>query len=239
MSRSNNTDLTNPAVRYFDWSGAEGRVQYYDKETQENVEVPLPFKFLILDKVSQITGGIDRGDQYVGFWSNAVKNTKTQKFTVRSKSGIEAQGFYDDIKGTPGVKFLTGLYIAFYDDDKNLQIGYLKIKGAALTAWIEFTKAHRNIYEGAFGIVGSNKCKKGTNTYYEPVFEHFPNVSDEADQKAKELDVRLQEYLTAYFAQSGGEEVEHEQEKSIATTVGGRFDPQAPVEDEDFSDLPF
>lgn len=243
MSRSNNTELVNPAVRFFDWSGADGKVQYFDKELGEkgeNVEVPLPFKFLVLDRVAQITGGLDRGDKYEGFWSNAVKNLKTQGFVVRSKQGIEAQGLYENIKGTPGVKFMTGLYIAFYDDDKQLQIGYLKIKGAALTAWIEFTKAHRDIYQGAFGITGSEKCKKGTNTYYEPVFEFFSNVSDEADAMAKELDVHLQEYLTAYFANNGIAEVEAEF-SGKAMAVGGQHDPQAPLArpEDDEDDIPF
>lgn len=205
MSRSNNTDLVNPAQRFFEWSGGNGTVTYYDRETKENIEVPLPFRFLVLDKVAQVGGGIDRNGQYEGFWSNAIRNTKTQPITVRSKSGVEAQGLYDQIKGTPGVKWITGLYIAYHDDDGTLIIGYLKIKGAALNAWIEFTKAHKNIYKGAFGITGSKKAKKGTNTYYEPVFEHFPKVSEESDKAAIELDVHLQEYLTAYFAREGVE----------------------------------
>ena len=203
MSRSNNTELVNPAVRFFDYAGGTGAVQYYDRETKENVEVKLPFKFLILDRVAQVGGGIDRNGSYEGFWSNAVRNTKTQLFTVRSKAGVECQGLYEAIKGYPGVKWITGLYIAFYDDDGALAIGYLKIKGSALNAWIEFSKSHKNIYEGAFGITGSTKAKKGTNTYYEPVFEHFPKVSAESDDRAKELDQDLQEYLTAYFANVG------------------------------------
>lgn len=210
MSRSNQTELINPANRFFEWKGGEGVVSYYDKENQQNVTVPLPFKFLILDKVAQITGGIDRNGTYEGFWSNAIRNTKTQQFIVRSKAGVECRGFYEDIKGQPGVRFMQGLYIAYYDDDKNLVIGYLKIKGAALTAWIEFAKAHRNPYNGAFAITGNAKKKKGTTTYYEPVFEHINNVSDEADEAAKELDTHLQEYLTAYFAQAGIAEVETE-----------------------------
>lgn len=218
MSRSNNTELISPAQKFFEWSGSEGTIRYFDKslgEKGENVDVPIPFKFLILDKVAQVTGGIDvDGGGYVGFWSNAIKNTKTQQLTVRSKRGVEAQGLYEEIKGLPGMKFMTGLYIAFYDENEQLQIGYLKLKGAALTAWIEFTKSHRNIYEGAFGITGKEKKKKGTNNYFEPKFIFSAKVSDEADEMAKELDRHLQEYLTAYFAQAG-------QEFASAATAGG------------------
>lgn len=220
MSRSNQTELINPAVRFFEWKGGDGVVSYFDKslgEKGENVTVELPFKFLILDKVSQVTGGVDRNGSYDGFWSNAVRNTKTQPFIVRSKAGIEVQGLYEHIKGHNGVRFMQGLYIVFYGDDDTLQIGYLKIKGAALTAWIEFCKAHRNIYEGAFGIKGKNKQKKGSTTYYEPVFEHYPKVSEESDNVAKMLDVQLQEYLTAYFAQAGIAE----EERAYAATANG------------------
>lgn len=234
MSRSNQTDLINPAVRYFDWSGKTGAVNYYDKEKEERVNVKLPFKFLILDRVSQITGGMKRNGKYEGFWSNAVKNLKTQPFTVRSKQGVEAQGFYSQIKDTRGVKFMTGLYIAFYDSDKNLQIGYLKIKGAALNAWINFTKSHKNIYEGAFAVKErSDELTNGDTTYFEPIFEHNSKVSDEADEMAKELDVHLQEYLTAYFAQQGLAQVEAEYSGGTnVTTDDDHGDAWEPTDEE-------
>jgi hypothetical protein len=222
MSRSNQTELINPAVRFFDFAGGTGTVQYYDRETKTNVDVELPFRFLILDRVAQVGGGIDRNGGYSGFWSNSVRNTATQPFTVRSKEGIEAQGLYKDIKGKPGLKWITGLYIAFYGDDAQLQIGYLKIKGAALTAWLDFTKSHKNIYDGAFAITGAKKAKKGTNTYYEPVFEHIKTVSDESETAAVELDKHLQEYLTAYFAQVGLAQVEQEYTgQAMAAANGG------------------
>lgn len=211
MSRSNNTELINPAVRFFDWKG-DGHLQYFDKtlgDKGENVTVDLPFTFLILDCVFQVTGGIDDNSGYLGFWSNCVKNLKTQKLIVRSKRGIEFQGLYEDIKGETGVKFMTGLYIAFKDEGE-LKIGYLKIKGAALTAWIDFSKQHRNIYEGAFQIIDKAERKKGSNTYYEPVFRFNPTVTEETDNVAKMLDMQLQEYLTAYFANAGIQEAEQE-----------------------------
>lgn len=203
MSRNNNqNELQNPATRYFEWAGGAGTVRYYDKEAGANVDVKLPFRFLCLDEVKQVGGGIDRNGTYEGFWSNAVRNLRKQPFTVRSKSGIEIQGYYDAIKGHPGVKFISGLYIAYYDDEGVLQIGYFKIKGAALTAWIEFRKKHKGIYKGAFGISKAKKEKKGATVYYEPVFEFTEKVSDVSDQAARALDDQLQEYLTAYFAQA-------------------------------------
>ena len=229
MSRSNNTELVNPAIRFFDWSGQDGEVRYFDKtlgEKGQNVSVEMPFKFLALDRVAQITGGIDRHGSFEGFWSNAVRNTKTQPFTVRSKAGVEVSGYYENIKNHPGVRFMQGLYIAFYDDDKQLQIGFLKLKGAALSAWFDFTKTHRNIYEGAFGITDKTKQKKGATVYYAPVFEHYAKVSDEADEAAKQLDQKLQEYLTSYFAQ-----VAPEQAMAATANGGSQFydnEPEMP-----------
>jgi hypothetical protein len=200
MSRSNNTELTNPATRFFEWSGSEGCVRYYDKETEQNVTVKLPFRFLVLDRVAQVAGGIDRDGTYYGFWSNQVRSTKNEPFVVRSKQGVEASGYYEQIKATPGVKFMTGLYVAFYDESGALQIGMLKVKGAALTAWIEFTKDHKDIYKGAFSITGNEKQKKGATTYYSPVFAFVPTVKEETEAAAVKLDKELQTYLAAYFA---------------------------------------
>ncbi len=108
-----------------------------------------------------------------------------------------------------------------------MQIGYLKLKGAALSAWFDFAKTHRNIYEGAFGIEGSTKKRKGATTYYEPVFKHYAKVSDEADNTAKALDETLQEYLTAYFAQAGMAEAEREYTgQAKVAAVGGYLDDE-------------
>lgn len=202
MGRSNNTELVNPATRFFDWSGSTGHVVYYDKLEGVNVEVPFPFAFLVLEAVSQITGGIDNGNKYEGFWSNAVMNTKTQPFTVRSASGVVAQGLYEHIKGHPGIKYMRGLYVMFFDENKDPQIGYIRIKGAALTAWIEFTKSHKDIYSGAFSFESAKKCKKGSTVYYEPVFKYHPKVSEESEAAAIDMHKHLlTTYLEPYFAQ--------------------------------------
>jgi hypothetical protein len=250
MSRSNQTELVNPAVRFFDWAGATGEVTYFDKtrgENGERVAVDLPFRFLILDKMTQVTGGVERYGKYEGFWSNAIRSTelKTRPLVVRSKQGVECQGLYEQIKGHHGVKFMTGLYIAFYDENEHLQIGYLKLKGAALTAWIEFTKPIKNVYDGAFSIVGRVQKKKGATTYYEPEFKHTTKLKPETEESATALDRDvLQPYLTAYFAQ----QQEPEQSLAAAAGVSGNGDysgdphliePPMPEFDPSDDDIPF
>lgn len=210
MSRSNNTDLVNPAQRFFEWKGDTGSLQWYDKEKGENQFPELPFRFLVLDILSGVTGGKTVNGNYEGYWSNSVRNTKTQMLVVRSKSGTVARGFYEDIKKHDGIKFQQLVYIAYYDADKNLQIGCLKLHGAAVSAWFDFRKG-KDVYAGGLMIKGkSEELKNGNVKYFAPVFDSFNNLSPETEAKAVELDVHLQEYLTTYFAQAGIEEVEAE-----------------------------
>ncbi len=208
MSRSQPA-LQNPAVRFFDYSPKQGTVRYFDKtlgEKGENVNVPMPFKFLVLDQLSQIGGGKKIGfgtdKKFVGYFSNAVRRFDINKatFTLRDKNGIVAEGGYKKIKGkVSGAKLLAGIYIAFYDDDKNLQIGHLKLHGSAMGAWFEFGKK-QNVETGVVMIDrGEETEDEDGRKYYLPDFSHSPKISLETDAAAVELDKVLQTYLTAYF----------------------------------------
>lgn len=243
MSRSNNTDLVNPAVRFFDWKGGEGILEYYDKEKEERVTVPLPFKFLVLDRVAQVGGGTGRGNDYQGFWSNAVRDTRKEPFIVRTKQGIYAEGLWKDIKDK-NTSFVTGLYIAFHDEDKNLQIGYLKLKGAANSSWIDFTNKHqRDIYKGVFAITDKELDDSGPVKFYRPVFVWSDKITDETNDMALSLDEQiLQPYLMAYFArtvETNGEVhytgESYEPEAAMADAANAM--PAGTVEDDD--DIPF
>lgn len=213
MSRSiPNTGTQNPATKFFDWNARKGQLEYYDKTTKENVAVALPFRFLVLDQVATVTGGIKRQvgggkKKYDGYWSNAVRpqDLKTRPFIVKSKiGGKEGEGLWADIKNSiRGVKYMTGLYIAFREGD-SLQIGYLKIKGSVLTEWIEFNKDRRNIESGAFTITGKSEPIEGENDdiYFTPVFSFTEEVKPETETQAVALDAQLQVYLKSYFAQA-------------------------------------
>jgi hypothetical protein len=200
----------------------------------------------VLDEVSQVGGGTKVGGKYEGYWSNAVKNLDSQIITVKSKQGIVAQGLYADLKQRKGLHYVKGLYIAFYDENKTLTIGYLKMKGSALGAWFEFTKTHRNIYKGAITIKSKSDVINGDNgDYYTPVFV-AKEVSEETEAKAIELDKQVQEYFTQYFAHKAkeAEPAFSGEPAAMAATVGGRSDPQAPSgfnpsEDQDDDDIPF
>ena len=209
MSRSNPTVNTpNPSTRWFEWSGGKGGIKYYDKEAKVSVDVPLPFKFILLDKLATITGWHDPSQS--GIYSNEVRDTVKETFVVKSfKGGIIAQGHYKDIKdkvAVAGGSYTANLYLA-YKDGGELKIGALKFKGAALSSWMEFEKNHRReLFTKAVLITGMTQGKKGSVTFNTPTFE-LADVAEEVNKLATALDIELQQYLNGYFASRTVEQV--------------------------------
>jgi hypothetical protein len=249
MSRSEPVEhLQNPATRFFEIKG-DGKIYYYDKETKENVNVKAPFRFLVLDEVSQVGGGVkDRSGEYKGFWSNAVKNSD-DILTVRSghngHTQIVAEGTWAEVKASlVGAKYVKGLYIGYYNDDKELSIGYLKLKGASLSAWFEFNKDRRRIDVGAFTVKGrSDELTNGNTVYYEPVFDWTDNVKEDTEEAAIALDVELQAYLKPYLAKGVTEAPTLEPLPEPEYSGGDEYAPDttqvAPDDDEDSDSIPF
>lgn len=164
--------------------------------------VKMPFPFLVLDELATIKG-YSKSDES-GYWSNQVRNTTKQPFTVRTKAGIVETALYKELKCTAkGAKYAKSVYCAFFDENKELAIGNITFVGAALSAWIEFSKAHKTD-TGCVIIEGKSAEKtNGATKYFEPVFGFKEKVSEETEQKALELDKELQTYLTAYFTLQG------------------------------------
>jgi hypothetical protein len=210
MSRSNPHESTpNPAVRWFEWTGEGGTVRYYDKDAKKNIDVGDQFEFMLLDQLGSVRGWHDASDS--GIYSNEVKDTTREPLVVKSfKGGTLAEGVYRSIKdkvNAQGGKFNAVLYIAF-DNDGEYAIGSLRLKGAALAAWMEFSKANRgSLYKQAVYINGYNEGKKGRITFRVPIFE-LVDVSPDVNQQANGLDAELQTYLKAYFKRNTKEQVQ-------------------------------
>lgn len=217
---------TNPATRFLEVKN--GKVVYYDKESQENVEVTTPLEFIVLDQLATIKGWSDSDES--GYWSNEVKSVGRDVLTVRTSKGIKESGLWREIKGSAnlaGAHYRTSIYLAHQSTD-GLAIANLSLKGAALNAWIEFTQKNR-VSNVKVVLSGWADGKKGAVTYKVPVFEAVP-LSDAEKEEAKALDRELQSYFNEYFNYTPEDNSTHKD------VVVEDFDENEPI---DLSEIPF
>jgi hypothetical protein len=247
MSRSN-PQVKNPAVRFVQWGGSEGKLSYYDKDQEENIEVPFPFTFLVLDELNTVKGWNDT--EKSSYWANEVRNISKDTLIVRAKSGVAGTGIWkQDLEHlkSRGAKYTKSIYIAFKDETGELAIGNFSVSGAALTAWIEFEKRY-DVYKVAVTVTGRGEPKKkGATTYYEPQFDG-KEVSADTQNAANALDRQLQAYLETYLSRrpEGNDALKADDYEEEGTTVNVEVEVQetaAPNEPEekkiDLSDVPF
>jgi len=206
MSLSNQTSTVSPAKHFL--RVKSGSVNYYDKEAQDNINVPLPLSFVVLDQLATVKGWSDNDQS--GYWSNEVKSAGQDAITVRTSKGVKATGIWKDIKNEPAVsgsKFNASVYIAAPGRD-GLEIQNIAFSGASLNAWIEFVNANKGVLRGKnkVSITGFLDAKKGAVKYQVPVFEAVEITEDELAQGTA-LDQELQDYLNGYFANRPAEEV--------------------------------
>ena len=233
MSRSAPVNtLVNPAVRFIDWDSENGQFKYWDKEKKENVSIKLPVAFYVLDELATVKGFSDKHQG--GMWSNEVKNITTQNLKVvgKGKDGkpfTVAEGLYAKIKDTitaAGGKYTRSLYAAMLNDKDEYEIVNFQLKGAAFSGWLEFVQNHRGAMMADQIICNDFKReKKGATKYTIPVFTSEV-ASEEGNEAAIALDIKLQEYLTAYFEKTQ-KDVEYVDDKVEVD------------EDEDTDKLPF
>lgn len=212
MSRSNPSEATqNPSTRWIEWSGERGQFEYYDKIEKKTISLGDKLQFLLLETMFSVTGYHKPSNS--GIYSNEVKDTRKDQLVVKSfRGGPLAEGFYGDIKeavGSKGGKFTSKLYIG-YKDGPDLKIGCLSLSGAALSIWMEFSKANRqDIETHAVQFSGHEERVNGRVTYCIPAKISLLKVSDEANEAAIALDRDiLQPYLNAYLKKNRSEHLE-------------------------------
>ena len=206
MSISNNDKQKNPAKRFIEWNGGDGKFYYYDKEKQEKVDMPKKFQVVGLDELATIKGYDERASS--GVYANEVKDTTKEVLTVKNfKGDTLAKGLYQAIKGNlSGGKYTKSIYAALVEKDGSVDLINLSIKGSALSPWID---AKINISGGFVITCGTNpeEKKKGRTVYYEPTFEVKPLPEGEIRDTVVQLDAEvLQPYLKQYLSQPAQEE---------------------------------
>lgn len=198
MSFSTQDRPTNPSKFFL--KVKSGAVSYYDKEAADNIEVPVPFEFAVLDQLGTVKGWSDADGS--GFWANEVKSSGNEALTVRTSKGVKATGLWKDIKNElalAGAKFNASVYVAHKSGD-GLVISNISFSGASLKAWIEFIQANKGVMKGKNKVVltGFKDAKKGAVKYRVPLFEAVA-ISDDEVEICNDLDAELQQYLGEYL----------------------------------------
>lgn len=194
MSLSKPQARSTPAQRFFKIRASTGDVAWYDKGEGRERGVSLPFKFIVLDILTTIKGFHETSNS--GIWSNEIRSTRSEGLIVRAKSGVIAEGTYDEIKHkvkAQGGKFAHSVYIAYSQDDE-WTLGNINFAGAAVSAWFDFRQNRNLDTDPGVAITGFSEEKKGRAEYFVPTFAGWQ--VDPADlESATHLDGVLQAYL--------------------------------------------
>ena len=190
--------MSNPSTKFLDWKSNDKCFEYYDKEKQEKVSVPLPFKFLVLDELHTIKGWNDASSS--GIFSNEVKFISKEVMTVKPFKGNEiAKGLYKDIKEkivAAGGHYVKSIYIMLEDGS----LANLQLKGSAVQKWGEFTQKTRNrLPDEWVQVTKAIEGKKGAVKFFTPDFSFERSISDAEAVQADEAFNILETYLKAYL----------------------------------------
>lgn len=252
MSRSNRNEMSaNPTERYFQWSGSDGVMFEYNKDTKEKEPIGFPIRFAVLDILSSISGYSDAWGK--GIWSNEVKQLDSENLWVMAGNVKIAEGYYQEIRDkvrSEGGKYAASVYAAVFTGKGDPILVNIKLQGSALNSWIDFQKGQNDykasgrvkVYDSMIMLIGpSDQKKKGATKYYEPVFA-IDDITEEEDAMAQKLDEEiLQPFLKS---RSQIKQQPQKEEEEEFTGTNNIYDPDAesakePVEIDDSDDLPF
>ena len=200
---------SNPATKFIEWKSNDKSFNYYDKESQKNVAIPLPFKFLTLDELHTIKGWNDASGSNI--FSNEVKYISKDIMTVKPFKGNEiAKGIYKDIKDkivAAGGHYTKSVYIMLEDGT----MANLQLKGSAVQAWGEFTQKTRSRLSDEWVSVKTAKDgKKGAVKFAVPEFTFDGSLNEEQNAQADEVFNQLESYLKTYLVKAEPTIVEEE-----------------------------
>ena len=211
------TPQSNPATKFIDWKSNDKCFSYYDKETSSNIQIPLPFKFLVLDEMHCIKGWNDATQSAI--FSNEVKFIGTETMVVKPFKGNEiAKGLYKDIKEkvkASGGHYVKSIYIMLEDGT----LANLQLKGSSVQAWGEFTQKTRSrLADEWIEVKTAKDGKKGAVKFSIPEFTFLRSINDDEANQADEVFNVLEAYLKTYLAKA---------EVPIVETETDEFDDNA------------
>jgi len=192
---------TNPAKKFIDWKSNDKCFNYYDKETKENVALPLPFKFLVLDELHTVKGWNDASQSAI--YSNEVKWISKEIMNVKPFKGNEiAKGLYKDIKEkvkSAGAHYVKSIYVMLEDGS----IANLQLKGASCQSYGDFTaKTRSRLTDEWVEVANFVEGKKGAVKYTTPEFKFKKSISDAEADLADEAFNTLEAYLKTYLTKA-------------------------------------
>ena len=191
----------NPSTKFLQWKSNEKCFEFYNKETQQKVSVPLPFKFLVLDEMHTVSGWNDASSS--GIFSNEVKFISKEIMTVKPFKGNEiAKGLYKDIKEkivAAGGHYVKSIYIMLEDGS----LANLQLKGSAVQKWGEFTQKTRNrLPDEWVQVTKAIEGKKGAVKFFTPDFSFERSITEDEAMQADEAFNVLETYLKAYLVKA-------------------------------------
>jgi hypothetical protein len=198
MSRSNRAaSVLSPVTKYISWNAKTGKFMVRAKE-MEPQEIKFPFRFLVLDMLSQVTGYYKADKTQVT--SNMVRQFEPQYFVVNVKgvNGFPRSGFWETLKeplrgyGGRWTKVIFAM-IPSKETKTGMEIAKLELHGKAISAW---GSIESKVWDGA--VLCEGATQPDDEGYMYPVFK-ITTATTETEQKSLVLDKELQEYLKAYF----------------------------------------
>jgi hypothetical protein len=195
MSYSNPRTV-NPVQKFIQFKGDTGEFVYFDKETEKNIKVDMPIYFVVLDELTTIKGFSELMKS--GIYSNEISDLRHETLNVRSFKGhLNIVGKYNDIKHeikANGGKFCKSVYAMLIKGKNDYEQVNFQLTGAAFSAWLD-----KKFNTEQYGVIVKDvqQEKKGSIDYFIPKFGRL-NVNTGVDKAAKDMDAKLQDYLTAY-----------------------------------------
>jgi hypothetical protein len=198
---------SNPATKFIEWKSNDKCFEYYDKEAQKKVQIPLPFKFLVLDELHTVKGWNDATSSSI--YSNEVKFISKEEMTVKPFKGNEiAKGLYKDIKEkivAAGGHYTRSIYIMLEDGS----LANIQLKGSATQQWGDFTQKTRSRLDDEWIIVKDTKDgKKGAVKFSMPNFTFEKSLNESEAKQADECFDILEAYLKTYLVKQDVNDIE-------------------------------